>query len=34
MKQYQKPFYYCAPGEKIPVEILEKIKEINNVYSK
>jgi hypothetical protein len=34
MKQYQKPFYYCAPGEKIPVEILEKLKEINNVYSK
>lgn len=34
MKKYQKPFYYCAPGDKIPEETIEKLKEINNVYSK
>lgn len=30
----QKPFYYCAPGTYVPKEILERVKEINETYSK
>jgi hypothetical protein len=30
----QKPFYYCAPGTVVSEEILQRVKEINETYSK
>lgn len=30
----QKPFYYSSPGTAVPKAILERLKEINNTYSK
>lgn len=30
----EKPFYYCAPGTVVPETILQRVKEINNSYSK
>lgn len=34
MKKLEKPFYYCAPGDKIQKQILEKLNEINEVFKK
>jgi Zn finger protein HypA/HybF involved in hydrogenase expression len=30
----QKPFYYCAPGTVVSEEILQRVEEINETYSK
>ena len=30
----QKPFYYCVPGTVVSKEILQRVKEINETYSK
>jgi hypothetical protein len=30
----QKPFYYCAPGTVVSQEILQRVEEINETYSK
>jgi hypothetical protein len=34
MTASKKPFYYCAPGTKVPEAILQRVKEINATYSK